>query len=257
MTPLVSVSICSFNHLRYLPAAIESALGQTLDDIELIVVDDGSSDGSLAVAEQYAAADSRVGVVTHPRHANLGPAASGNLARSLARGKYLIGLPSDDVLYPDALRREVDLLERRPELGYVYGYAHLIDDSGERLPFARTFGIDLTRHNRTVELLVQGNTIPAMTVMFRRECIEQAGEEDPNLVYSDWELYARAAAHWQVGFIPRALAMHRLHGGNVSLGAGRTTNLERAVEVTASLRERAPVVGGRLSAPRVRGTLEL
>src|SRR5205807_7803351 len=123
MTPLVSVSICSFNHLRYLPAAIESALGQTLDDIELIVVDDGSSDGSLAVVEQYAAADSRVGVVTHPRHANLGPAASGNLARSLARGKYQIGLSSDDVLYPDALEREVDLLERRPALGIVYGYA--------------------------------------------------------------------------------------------------------------------------------------
>ena len=257
MTPLVSVSICSFNHVPYLPAAIESALGQTLDAMELIVVDDGSSDGSLVVAEQYAAADSRVRVVTHPGHANLGLAATGNLARSLARGRYLIGLPSDDVLYPDALEREVDLLERRPELGYVYGYAHLIDDSGERLRFARTFGIDLTPDDRTVELLVQGNTIPAMTVMFRRECIEQAGEEDPNLVYSDWELYARAAAHWQVGFIPRALAMHRLHGGNVSLGAGRTTNLERAVEVTASLRERAPVVGGRLSAPRVRGTLEL
>jgi hypothetical protein len=96
-----------------------------------------------------------------------------------------------------------------------------------------------------------------MASMFRRDCLDQAGEHDPALAYQDWELFVRAAAHWEVGFIPRALAEYRIHSTNVSLGVSRATNVERALEVTSVLRERAPRVGGRLAEPRVRATIEL
>jgi alpha-1,3-rhamnosyltransferase len=257
MTPVVSVVTLSYNHAPYLPAAIESVLRQTLQDIELIVADDGSTDGSLEIAHRYAAADSRVTVRTHPGHVNLGIAATANLARSGTRGQYLLGLPSDDVLYPDTLRREVAYLERHPGVGYVYGYAHLIDEYGGRISTARTFGADLTAGDRTVERLVQGNTIPAMTLMFRRACLEQAGEEDTALIYSDWEFFTRAAAHWKVGFIPRALAMYRVHSSNTSMNTDPQDSLERALDVTAALRTRAPAIGGRLAEARVRAALEL
>jgi hypothetical protein len=258
VTPRASVWIPSYNHASYLPAAIESVLGQTLTDLELVIADDGSSDGSLEIAERYGAAHpDRITVLTHPGHANRGCAATGNLARSRLTGRFMLGLASDDMLYPDALERQVTILERNPDVGLVYGYAHLVDDGGRRVPGVRTFGVDLTRGGRFVERLVQGNQVPAITVMLRRECLLDAGEEDATLVYSDWELWVRAAAHWDVRFNPRPLAMYRVHGRNTGINIARATNLERSREVTAVLRDRAERVGGRLADPRVRAALDL
>ena len=258
LKPLVSVGIPSYNHAPYLPAAIESVLGQTLRDVELVIADDGSTDGSIEIARRYADAyPDRVAVVTHPGDAHLGIGATGNLCRSRARGAYVVGLPSDDVLYPDMLEREVRFLESRPEIGFVYGFAHRIDASGRRIPRAWTFGSDITEGAAPVERLVQGNKIPAMTVMLRRECMEQAGPEDEAITYSDWEFFTRVAAHWEVGFLPRALAMHRVHQANTSFIVSRDVTLQRALEVTSVLRERAAQIGGRLAEPRVRALLEL
>jgi hypothetical protein len=184
-------------------------------------------------------------------------AATANLGRSHTRGRFLLGLPSDDVLYPDALERQVELLERSAGLGFVYAYAHLVDEHGRKLPDVRAFGTDVTRKGRTVERLLQGNQIPAMTAMLRRECVEQMGEEDETLFYSDWELWVRAAAHWDVAFNPRPLAMYRVHSANTGIGIDRETNLQRSLQVTSALRERAERIGGRLAEPRVRATLEL
>ncbi len=224
--------------------------------MELVIADDGSDDSSLEIAERYASAyPDRISVVTHPGKAHLGIGATGNLYRSRLRGTYVVGLPSDDVLYPDMLEREVDFLESRPTLGFVYGFAHRIDHSGRRTA-GWTFGSDITQGGSAVERLVQGNKIPAMTVMFRRECLDQVGPEEA-VTYSDWEFFTRAASHWEVGFLPRALAMHRVHGANTSLSVSREQNLVRALEVTSLLRERAAQIGGRLADPRVRAILEL
>jgi hypothetical protein len=264
MAPLVSVLMLSYNHAPYLGAAIESVLAQTVEDFELVVLDDGSTDGSLDIARRYAAADERLHVLTHPGHVNRGIGASANLARSAARGRYLFGLPSDDVLLPGTLEREIAVLEARPEVGWVYGYVDLIDAQGKPIeqkgrsgPEAIRFGTDLTGGGRMVERLVQRNSIPAMTVMWRRECRDETGEEHPSLVYSDWELLTRAAAHWEVAFIPRALALYRVHATNTSLAVARETRVKRHLEVSEVLRERAAAVGGRLAEPRVRAALEL
>src|SRR3954468_11417826 len=107
MAPLVSVMIPSYNHAPYLPAAIESVLAQTLEDFELIIGDDGSIDDSLDIARRYAEADPRIRVLTHAAEGHRGIGATGNLMRPTARGRYWFGLPSDDVLYPDTLEREV------------------------------------------------------------------------------------------------------------------------------------------------------
>jgi hypothetical protein len=264
MAPRVSVVIPSYNHAQYLPAAIESVLAQTVEDLELVVADDGSTDGSLDIARSYSEADKRVRVLTHPGHAHRGIGSTGNLGRPAAQGAYVFGLASDDMLLADTLEQGIACLEECPEVGWVYGRADLIDSRGclieqqtRRGPKAISVGTDLTGGGRIVERLVQRNSIPAMTVMWRRACLEQAGEEHPSLVYSDWELHTRAAAHWEVAFIPRTLALYRVHGKNTSLGVARQARLARQLEVTKVLRERAPSVGGRLAEPRVRAALEL
>ena len=102
--PRVSVCIPSYNHAPYLPAAIESVLGQTFADFELVIVDDGSTDNSLEVAETYAARHpSKVRVHTHPGRLNRGISETVNLAYRLTRGEFWMGVPSDDVLHPDKL----------------------------------------------------------------------------------------------------------------------------------------------------------
>src|SRR3954465_12690440 len=99
MAPLVSVVMLSYNHAPYLPAAIESVLGQTVEDLELVIGEDGATDGSLDIARHYAEADSRVRVLTHPGHENRGIGATVNLVRGATSGSYQLGLPSDDMLY--------------------------------------------------------------------------------------------------------------------------------------------------------------
>jgi alpha-1,3-rhamnosyltransferase len=258
MRPSVSVWLPSYNHAPYLPAAVESVLAQTLRDWELILVEDGSSDGSLQIARGYAAAHpGRVTVLTHPGHANRGVSESASVGIARARGRFLLGLASDDALFPDALERAARYLDRRPAVGFVYGYAQVVDDDGRRLPDVRAFGVDLTRGGRTIDRLVEGNQIPSMTAMFRRECLDDIGPHDGKLVYSDWEIFVRAAARWDVGFLPRPLAMYRVHGANTGIGIDLQTNLERALEVNSALRERAAQIGGRLADPGVLALLDL
>jgi hypothetical protein len=264
MDLLVSVVVPSYNHAAYLAAAIESVLGQTLRDLELIVVDDGSEDTSLEIARRYAASDPRVRVLTHPGGAHRGIGATANLGRRATRGRYLLGLASDDVLLPDTLEHEVAFLDEHPEVGWVYGNVELIDAAGRPLEQETRhgrevirYGRDLTAGGQIMEQLIAGNSIPAMTIMWRRECREAVGDEHPSLTYSDWELLTRAASHWGVAFIPRTLALYRVHGANTSLGVARAVTLARRLEVIESLRQRALSVGGRLAEPRIRATIEL
>src|SRR5947208_8738167 len=101
--PIVSVCIASYNHAHYLPAALDSILSQTLQDFEVVVVDDGSSDQSLLILQDYAARDRRIRVFTHPGHSNRGIAASWNLAFEQSTGQFLTWIGSDDAIYPENL----------------------------------------------------------------------------------------------------------------------------------------------------------
>ncbi|MEO5364780.1 MAG: glycosyltransferase family 2 protein [Magnetococcus sp. WYHC-3] len=111
-TPLVSVLTTCYNRERYLPAAIDSVLASSLRDFELIIVDDGSRDGSVDIARSYAARDPRIQV--HVNEQNLGDYPNRNRAAALARGRYLKYLDSDDVLYPFALEGMVGMMENFP-----------------------------------------------------------------------------------------------------------------------------------------------
>ena len=257
MIPRVSVWLPSYQHAPYLATAIDSVLAQTLPDVELVVVEDGSTDGSLAIAQRYAEAHpGRVRVVTHPGHENRGVEASAALGVRHARGRYLLGMSSDDVLRPEALEVLAPILDRRPSVGMVYAYVRVIDEAGGGVLDGRRMGIDVTAGGRPLEQLVQGNTIPGITALLRRECVEAVGDLDPALEYSDWEFFVRLAAHWEIAFVAQPLAGFRVHGRNTSMQPPAVTR-ERSLAVTRSLRDQALEIGGGLAEPRIRALLEL
>lgn len=255
--PTVSICVPSYNHGRYLPAALESALAQTYRDFEIVIVDDGSTDNSRQIAEQYAGRyPDLIRVCGHPQGQHRGISATGNLAFQLARGQYIAGLPSDDVWYPEKLGLQVAEFERYPQVGLVYGRARVIDAEGRAT--AALIGADISRDRDPAGLLIQGNVIPAMTVAFRRQCLEEVGAHDETLSYSDWELYVRILTRWAVRFLDRPLAMYRVHAENTSIGAqAPLVRVERLLEVMAAFYRHASTNGSVLNQPRTRATIDL
>lgn len=254
--PKVSVFIAAYNHARFLPACLDSVLAQTYRDFEVVVVDDGSSDGSHDVLMDYQCRFSdRIRYLWHADHGNRGISASCNLAISNSKGRYLAWIGSDDMWYPDTLERQVARLDADPGLGLVYGYAHFIDNSGNRLP--GMCGVDITADANPLARMLECCHPPAMTVMFRRRCLEDVGPFDEGLVYSDWELWIRILAHWKAGFIDRALAMYRLHGHNLSKGIDPQVDLRRTLEMMCAVRKKAGSIGGSLAEPRNLATVDL
>jgi glycosyltransferase involved in cell wall biosynthesis len=120
--PAVSVIVCFLNEERFLAEAVASVVAQTFTDWELLLVDDGSSDGSSAIARQLAAADSRrIAYLDHADHRNLGLSASRNAGIRRARGRFVAFLDADDAWYPHKLEQQVAILEAHPQAAMVIG----------------------------------------------------------------------------------------------------------------------------------------
>ena len=121
-TPLISVVMPVFNREQYLVESIESVLAQTYPHWELIIVDDGSSDGSRAIAEGYVRRlPDKIRMIAHPNHANKGISASRNLGSRAARGNFIASLDSDDLWRPYKLQSQVNIVQQHPEVGLVVG----------------------------------------------------------------------------------------------------------------------------------------
>ena len=122
--PVVSVVMIVYNGERYLAEAIDSVLNQSFSDFELVVVDDGSTDGTAAILSRYREVDSRVRTMVQGHQ---GIPGSRNLGWRTARGKYIAWLDADDVSLPDRLEKQVEFLNRNPEVGIVSSCCWLID----------------------------------------------------------------------------------------------------------------------------------
>ena len=119
--PLVTVVLIFLDGERFMAEAVQSVLGQTIADWELILVDDGSTDGSSAIARSFAAADQRIRYVDHPGHRNHGMSASRNLGSAHGTGDHIAFLDADDVWEPTKLAEQVALLEAMPDAALVCG----------------------------------------------------------------------------------------------------------------------------------------
>jgi hypothetical protein len=202
--PAITVVVTCFNYGRYLPESVGSVLEQTLRDFELIVVDDGSTDDSLAVAQSLAAHDPRITVITQPNAGQ--PAIPRNLAISRARGRYILCLDADDRLGANVLERCKAELDADPRAGLAW--ARLQEVGGAN-----------TLHDHpdwSIERLRTRNYMPC-TTMFRRAAWEAAGGYNTNVRgYEDWDLWLGIA---EAGYTGRAahgaVWYYRLHGAGL------------------------------------------
>lgn len=206
---LVSIVTPSFNQARFLEATIQSVLGQDYPDIEYIIVDGGSTDGSEAIIRKYA--DRLAWWVSEP---DRGQTDAINKGFARARGDVLAWINSDDTYQPGAVREAVDYLTSRDEIGLVYGDANYIDEHGRvigRFPAAQT---DYRR------LRAGYVHIPQQSSFFRASLWRQVGPLDPSFFFAmDYDLWVRLAALAPVCYHPRPWANFRLHSSAKTISA--------------------------------------
>ncbi|MFL5818756.1 MAG: glycosyltransferase family 2 protein [Conexibacter sp.] len=218
-TPLVSVCVPARDAERFLAEALASALAQDVA-LELLVCDDGSRDGTAAVAERFAARDSRVRVLRFERPR--GVVAARNALLAAARGRYVAWLDADDVLLPGALVAQVGVLERRADVAFVHGGAEIIEENGRVLPpWRRPFDRDVVEdgHDAFGELLLS-NEVVTSTAVARRSALDAAG----GFVHvgessSDWDMWLRLASRGAVAYRAAPVARYRQHPESISHAA--------------------------------------
>ncbi len=206
--PRVSVLLPTYNRARYVEESVESVLRQSFADLELIVVDDGSTDDSADRLSRIA--DPRLRCV---RREHRGVAAALNTGLALARGEYIARNDSDDVWLPDLLATAVAVLDANPEVGLVYGRGEGIDGDGRGT--GGTKGSPLRFHGDAFRSLLYADYSVSVASVLRRSCFERVGAWDESLLLcEDWDLALRIARHYGVRFVDRVLVRVRTHAGN-------------------------------------------
>lgn len=211
---VVSVIIPNFNYARFVRDAVESALSQTYDRLEVIVVDDGSSDESRDVLDGFG---DQIKVIYQR---NQGVAAARNNGVQAGLGSFVAFLDADDVWLPTKIEKQLQMFTTSPELGTVHVGVVEVDNEGGEIR-EMTDGLsgvvaeDLLRLERAV-ILGGGSGI-----LVRRDVFDAVGGFDTRMSTSaDWDFFYRVSSHSPVGFLPEILLKYRVHGANMHSNVG-------------------------------------
>lgn len=205
MNPAVSVLVTVYNREAYLGECLDSILRSTWQDFEIVIVDDGSSDGSVALARGYEAKDSRVRL--HCNERNLGDYPNRNRAASLARGRYLKYVDADDMIYSHSLRLMVETMEQFPEA--ALGLSWNVIDPPDPFPIVRSAAEVHRAHFLGKSPLGVGPTAG----IIRRSAFEEAGGFSGRQFIGDTELWLKLTSRWPMVSLPPALVWWRRHEG--------------------------------------------
>lgn len=206
---LVSVIIPSYNMGHFLPQAVQSALGQSYANLEVQIVDDGSTDNTPEVVRQWEG----VPRVRVHRQVNGGLPHARNEGIRLSNGRFIALLDADDIWVAEKLSWQMTLFRDRPELGVVYSGYELMDAEGHPLPSGPT---KMHRGWVSGALLIE-NFVPASSAVVRRECFERCGPFDLALrTGEDYEMWLRLSAHFEFDFVAQSTMRYRIWGGQMS-----------------------------------------
>ncbi|MCS6846140.1 MAG: glycosyltransferase [Anaerolineae bacterium] len=209
MPTLVSIIIPTYNYGHGVAEAIDCALGQTYPHVEVIVVDDGSSDNTRNVLAKYG---NRIKAI---HKTNGGVSTARNVGFEVSQGEYLLFLDSDDLIPLDKLARLVSAMKSQPSWGMVYSAWQCVDETGQRI-------LSEVRHRKQGrllrDLLLRVVTMPPGCVLIRRACLQRVGLFDPQLsAAADIDLWIRVAhAGYAIGYVDEFLFQYRILGNSMS-----------------------------------------
>jgi glycosyltransferase involved in cell wall biosynthesis len=213
----VTVVIPNYNYAHYLPDAVHSALSQRGVSVDVIIVDDASTDDSVEVARKLAAGDQKVRVLVHKT--NAGPVTTFNDGLAEARGEFLVRLDADDILTPGSFERSVAVAQHFPSVGLVYGHPlHFTGTSRRSARVAATTWTIWPGRKWLADRCGDGfNVITSPEVLMRKSVIDKVGGQQPLAHTHDMEMWLRISAFSDVVYIHGVdQAWHRDHAESLS-----------------------------------------
>lgn len=214
--PLVSIVIPAYNHELYVEQSLLSAINQTYPNIEIIVIDDGSTDNTARLIEKTLNENQSNRNVIFIQQINQGLSKTLNKAVSIAQGEYIQFLASDDAYLPDKTYRSIrPLLNTTDKVAGVYCDGYLMNDKGQKLMRFSDKYVKPISNNTYREMLV-GNWIPALGVLYRKNAILAAGGFNEEVKVEDYDLFLRLFRKFDIISIPDKLFMYRWHDSNFS-----------------------------------------
>jgi glycosyltransferase involved in cell wall biosynthesis len=218
--PRVSVIVPAHNYGRYLDDCLRSILEQDVPELEVIVIDDASSDDTQDVLGRRR--DARLLRLRNDKC--LGATATINRGLGLARGDVITILDADDLMLPGCVGRHLGVFDRHPDVGLTHANARLIDEAGVVFGLAKRPGSggDVSVE-RAFGRLLAGNFMVAASVFVRAACYRSVGLYDSRLAHGyDWDMWLRIARDFATAYIDEPLAARRLHRASMSSGNYRT-----------------------------------
>lgn len=214
---LVSVVMPSYNNGKYLKESIESVLNQTYERLELIIVDDCSSDESRAILTRYAENDQRVRYIFHKQ--NKGYAATLHDGVRETSGEFITTQDSDDIWNMHRLEKILEIFKTKKEVSIIHHDADIIDTQGNLIKRSYCSANDLSNEERSgnpFNLLLRENFVFGCVVM-RKKCLNICGFPDTRLDYAmDWYYWIKLSGEFVFYYLPESLVYYRIHERNMS-----------------------------------------
>ncbi len=222
--PLVSVLLTCYNHLPYIGECVEGVLAQTYPNLQIIAIDDGSTDGTREwLKENESRIATRCPIKIIFSEQNLGTYGALNAAIEASSGELLAVLNDDDFWLPEKIASQVELLRNDARIGLTHTDGEFVDQQSAVIKGSPLgFAYPRTATGDMFPALIEFNKIIASSTLFRRECLAKVGPFDPEFYgCGDWHMWVRIAEFWHVGFVHRSLTRYRVHDLNACHNSDR------------------------------------
>lgn len=206
-SPFVSVIAICYNHEKYLIECLQSVMNQTYRNVELIIVDDFSTDKSREKILEFINVNPSIQYIFNEN--NIGNCRSFNHAFKISNGKYIIDLSTDDVLLSNRIEEQVNLMEDFGETGVVFSDANYINERSEYIGNFKE-NVKLPIGNVYEDVLAGRCYIMPVTMMMRRTILEQLNGYDETLAYEDFDFWVRSSRICDYGYVPKVLSHQRI-----------------------------------------------
>ena len=211
--PLVSVVIPCYNHENFVQDSIQSVIDQTYQNIELIIIDDCSKDGSVEkIQEMIPACKERFVRFEFRSRPNKGLSATLNEALEWCEGEYYSAIASDDIMLPEKTKLQVEFLKENKNISAVFGGIELIDNNNVKI----SERVKQSKQYSFKNIILHQHDLPAPTQMIRLKTLKEMGGYDRNIIIEDWYIWLKLSSYNDLYYIDKLLCKYRQHETNIS-----------------------------------------